>query len=129
MSNNTGRAISTYIRHIYSIGFSSIMITFFNTNLSLRFYPYIGEDNNGRSQYDNEKGITTTFSYDGASLLYLIAMKILEGEDSEKEIRSTLECYSNTALTFEYKPGQNNQMEAYLTIDKNNETIPFKFNA
>jgi hypothetical protein len=34
---------------------------------------------------------------------------------------------NKAALIFEYKPDQGNQMAAYLAIDKNNQSIPFKF--
>jgi hypothetical protein len=42
-------------------------------------------------------------------------------------VEVVLPCNNNTTLTFEYKPDENKQMRAYLTINKNDVTIPFMF--
>jgi hypothetical protein len=117
---------STFIRSFYAPGYSSITVSYFNTNLSLRFYRYSGKDNIGLAQYDLKNGMTTTVNYEAASYLYQAAMFILKDINPEKEIRAVLPC-NKAALIFEYKSDQGNQMAAYLTIDKNNQSISFKF--
>ena len=118
---------STFIRSLYSVGFSSLMLSFYKTNLSFGFCRYIGKNNVGFSQYDTKNFVTSTINYEGASLLYQIATSILDGKNADKEINAVLQC-NNATLTFEYKPDENNQMTAYLTINKNNQLITFKFN-
>jgi uncharacterized protein affecting Mg2+/Co2+ transport len=46
--------------------------------------------------------------------------------NAEKEIKVMVPC-NNANLIFEYKREQDNQMAAYLVIEKNNQVIPFKF--
>ena len=70
--------------------------------------------------------MTTTVNPDGASYLYLNAMPIIRDINPENEVKAVLDCY-NAALIFEYKRDQDNQMVAYLTIDKNNQSITFRF--
>jgi hypothetical protein len=118
--------ISTVIRSFYAPGYSSMTLTYFNTYLSLRFYQYDGKNDIGLSHYDLKNGMTATVNYEGASFLYLAAMSILEGRNSEKGMRAVLPC-NKAALIFEYKSDQDNQMAAYLTIEKNNQSILFKF--
>jgi hypothetical protein len=101
-------------------------LSFFNWSLSLRFYQYTGKNKDGFDHYDLKNGVTTTVNYENASCLYKAAMSILEDIDLEKEIRAELPCY-NAALIFEYKREQNNQMSAYLTIEKNDQSISFRF--
>jgi hypothetical protein len=117
---------STVIRHFYAPGYSFIMMSYFNTHLSLRFHRYTGKDNVGLSQYDCKNGMTTTVNYEGAAYLYQVAMPILEDMNSEKVINAVLPC-NKAALIFEYKPEQDNYMAAYLTIEKNDQSIPFRF--
>jgi hypothetical protein len=121
--------INTVLRNFYSPNYSFITVAYFNTHLSLRFYRYTGKNNNNgfdQDIYDLKNGMTTTVNYEGASYLYQAAMSILKGMNSEKEIRAVLPC-NKAALIFEYKSDQDNQMAAYLTIEKNNQSIPFKF--
>jgi hypothetical protein len=92
----------------------------------LRFFRYDGKDNADRSHYDLKNGLTTTVNYEGAFYLYQTGMSILNDINSEKEIRGVLPCYKAT-LIFEYKREQDNQMAVYLTIEKNNQSILFKF--
>nr|WP_092067927.1 hypothetical protein [Dendrosporobacter quercicolus]NSL46847.1 hypothetical protein [Dendrosporobacter quercicolus DSM 1736] len=54
-------------------------------------------------------------------------MAVIDGKYAEQQILAVLQCNNNTTLIFEYKPDQYNQMDSYLTINKNNETISFKF--
>jgi hypothetical protein len=53
-------------------------------------------------------------------------MFILKDINPEKEIRAVLQC-NKADLIFEYKPDRDSQMAAYLTIEKNNQSISFKF--
>lgn len=80
MNNNT------YIRTLYSPGFSFLMMSFFKTNLTLNFVPYLGKD------------VELVFPYS-----------------------------NNATLIFENKLDQDNQMGAYLLINKNNGTMNFRF--
>jgi len=63
----------------------------------------------------------------GVALLYKVAVDIFNDESPNKEIEVVLPRNNNTALTFEYKHGQDNQMEAHLTIERDGRIIPFKF--
>jgi hypothetical protein len=124
MYNN--KPTNTFIRNIFSPGFSALTMSFFNTYLTLCFNAYIGKDNNGFDQYCKKTFLSTSIRYEGAAFFWLIAMPIQEGKQ-EKQINAVFRCGKNASLLFEYKPDENNQMAAYLTINKNNETIPFKF--
>lgn len=105
MNNNT------YIRTLYSPGFSFLMMSFFKTNLTLNFVPYLGKDNVGRSQYSKTEFLSTTVHYEGAAAFYMTAMPILDGNESQVELVFP---YSNNAtLIFENKLDQDNQMGAY----------------
>jgi hypothetical protein len=126
MGINKRKPLTTVIRNLYSPGFSSIVVSFYNYNLSFGFSRYIGKNNAGMSEYEKSY-LTTTVNYEGAALLYQIAMLIIYGKYSENEIKTVLQCNNNATLTFEYKYDQNNQFVAYLTINKNNESISFKF--
>jgi hypothetical protein len=122
-------SINTVIRGFYAPGYSYITLSYFNTHLALRFHRYIGKNNNNgfdQDLYDLPNGMTTTVTYEGASYLYQAAMFILTDINSEKEIRAVIQC-NKAALIFEYKPDQDNQMVAYLTIEKNGQSIPFRF--
>ena len=120
-------AINTYIRTLYSEECSSLMMYFYNHNLSFSLAPYMGKNKNGLNQYDMSKIIRTTVNYEGASFLYQAAMLIINGKQLDNQIMATLQCYGNTTLSLVYKLDQDNQMYAYLVINKNNESIPFRF--
>jgi hypothetical protein len=127
MVMKNGKLVNTYIRTLYSEGLSSIMISFFNANLTFSFAPYMGKNHSGFDQFDTSKSLRTTVNYEMASFLYLVAMSVIDGQYAEQQISAVLQCNNNTTLIFEYKPDQYNQMGGYLTINKNNETISFKF--
>ena len=115
------------IRTIYAPGYSYLMLSYFRTNLTLNFVPYIGQDNTGKSEYCNNTHLSTSINHEGAAFFYLQATSILDGKDTGKQIETVLPCNNGTTLTFEYKPGENNQMNAYIAINKNNQTILFRF--
>jgi len=114
--------ISTPARDLYSTrvrneyGCYHLQLGFFNRSFSFLF----------NSKYersgDNVKLLPmgTTINQNGAALLYLAAKSILDGEYSNKEVTATVPCNNNTALTLEYAPGENNQSEAYLIIERDN---------
>lgn len=58
--------------------------------------------------------------------MYQIASSIFNGNNPETQIKSVFSC-NNATLTLEYKPDENNSMYTYLTIDKNSETLVFRF--
>ena len=126
---NNKQSANTFIRNMYSPGFSCLRLSLFKMNLTFCFNPYTGTDNRGLSQYCKKTFLSTTINYEGAALFYFIAMSIVKGTDSDTQIEATVQCNNNTSLTFEYKPDQNNQMTAYMVIRKNDEVIPFMFSS
>jgi hypothetical protein len=98
--------------------------------LSLRFYRHVEtveKNHNGFNYYyDFKNGIGTLVNTEGATFLLLAARTILLDKKAEKGMRAVLQ-YNETTLILECKPEENNQMAAYLTIEKNDESISFKF--
>jgi hypothetical protein len=90
---------STYLRKFYAPDYASITLSFFDWKLSLRFYRYLGKNNDGSDWYDLKNGITTTVDYEGASYLHKTAIFILKGRDQKKEIKAELPCNNATVLT------------------------------
>lgn len=127
MSNQYKKAVSTYVRNIYSMGYSYIMISYFNTNLSFYFAPFKSKDATGRSFYDSTKKLTTTVNYEGAFALYKTASDIVNGKEATNGAVLTIPCASGASLTLERNPGQNGQMETLFTIFKSYTSISFKF--
>jgi len=118
---------NTFLRTLYSPGFSSLTLSYYLANITLKFIPYIGKDNTGLSKYCDKTFLSISINPDGASFFYMIASKIIDGKELDKPIETVLPCLNGTTLTFEYKPDEKNLMAAYLVIDKNNQTIRFKF--
>jgi hypothetical protein len=81
----------------------------------------------GFDQYDMKTFLSTSVNYEGAAGLFFVAMSILVGKNSENEVEFVLPCSNDATLTLKYKRDQNNQMSAWLIIDKQNQTIPFRF--
>jgi len=126
MNNNNSE--NTKIKTLYAPGFSSLTMSYFKSNLVLKFIPYIGENNQGIDQYSKNVFYNTSLNPTRAAFFFNQASRILDGKANEP-IDVVLPCNSGTNLTFEYKPDQNNNnpMTVYLTIDKNNVTVPFRF--
>ena len=104
-----------------------MMITYFKYNLSILLQPYTGTDpDTGRSKY-GKQGIMTTVNYEGAAALFLVASDILDGKTAAQEIRLTIPCVADATITLERVQGQDGQMETFLTVAKNNESLAFKF--
>lgn len=118
--------VSTYIRSIHSSGFASLMMWFFNTNLTLGFQPWIGKDQIGLDKYDRNKFLSTSIDHEKAAMLWLLATPIIEGRQNN-QIYLEIPCNKQAKLIFKYRTDENNQMRAYLTIEKNGERITFKF--
>jgi hypothetical protein len=68
----------------------------------------------------------TTVNWESAGALYKTAEDIIYGRINE--VLLVIPC-TEASLVFERRPGQNGQMETLLIIQKNNETIPFRFKA
>jgi hypothetical protein len=116
-----------FIRGLYSPGYSSLIISFFKGNLVFKFVPYVGKDARGFSRYSKETFLSTSINYGGASYFLLTAMSILYGEEADRQLVAEYPCSNGATLTLENKPDENNQMRAYLVINKNKVTIPFSF--
>ena len=114
---------NVYIRTLYSPGFSFIMFSFYKTNLSIRFSPWISKDKTGRNQYDTMKCLSTTISDENAAVLYYLAKKIVEGE-LNNPVYYPIQCNKQTTLRFEYDANK-----AYFSIEKDREKINFEFAA
>lgn len=128
MSNNNQKqqtVTSTQIRNFYSDGISYLNVSFFNTNLSFKFYPFIRKDNIGKSEYDLKNGINTTVNFEGAYALWDASNNIIDV--SINEINLPIPCAAGAILTLERKLGQNGEMETIFSISKNGILIPFKF--
>ena len=128
MKQNRRNQPSTYVRILRSPGYSSLLIFYYGERLTFSFAPYLGEDYKGHHQYSQSEFLRTTFDYEAAVCLYLIAKSISDGKDPENQRHFVRNIY-NMTLTFEYRPDENNEMSAYLTIANkdNNKTIQFKF--
>lgn len=123
--NNTQPKTSTQIRNMYSDGMCYLNISFFNTNLSFKFYPFLSKDDIGRSSYDMNHGQNTTVNYEYAYALYKLSNDIIEGKVQECNL--LIPCAGGASLTFERKLGQSGQYETLLTINKNNNIISYRF--
>lgn len=125
-NNNQRTNTSTQIRNFYSDGMSYLNVSFFNTNLSFRFYPFISKDNIGRSTYDMKNGLNTTVNYEGAYALLDVANDIIDGKINETNL--PIPCAAGASLKLERKLAQDGTMETIFSITKNNITIGFRFN-
>lgn len=113
--------MNTYIKCLYSPGFSFVMLSFYKTNLSLGFTPWAGQDKNGSSNYDRNRFLSTTINDEHAASLYYLVTKIVEGT-SLAPVQCVISCNKDTTLTFEY-----NAEKATLVIEKQKEKIVFEF--
>lgn len=118
-------ATSTQIRNMYSEGISYLNISFFNTNLAFKLYPFMKKDNIGKSVYDMKNGQNTTVNFDGAYALYKTSNDIIDG--NIHEVNLSIPCAAGATLTLERKLSQTGEMETILSLSKNNVIIPFKF--
>ena len=115
------------IRTLYSPGFSSFKMSYFKTNLVLGFAPYIGKDDRGFDKYCIKSFLSTSINPEGAAFFYTQASRILDCRHSVEQVEVVLPCNKGASLTFTYKLDESNQMSAYMSINKNNEAIQFRF--
>jgi len=108
------------IRNLYSPGLSTVTLSFYKTNLSIVFSPWVQEQ--GRQNKLNTKHfISTTISDENAAALYMLSKQISEGTQSDP-VQYLIQCNKQTMLTFEY-----DTEKACLIIEKGAEKIFFEF--
>jgi len=118
---------NTRIKTIPSPGFSCLMISLFRKYLTLNFVPWRETDHNGIDIYCRDVFRSTTLDLEGAASFYRIAKSIIDGSGSDKQVQIVLRCKRKADLVFEYKRESDGQMVAYLAINKEDLTIPFRF--
>lgn len=123
--NNNQTNTSTQIRNLYSENMSYLNVSFYNTRLSFKFYPYIGKDNSGKSMYDLKNGQNTTVDFDGAGALLDIIEDIIDGKTQECDL--PIPCASGAELKLHRGIGNEGKLETVFSINKNNTVIPFRF--
>ena len=67
---NDNKPTNLQIRTLYAPGFSSLMMSYFKTNLVLNFVPYIGKDNRGFDTYCKAKFLSTSINSEGVAFFY-----------------------------------------------------------
>jgi hypothetical protein len=120
------RILGTVIRSFFAPGYSTIMLSYYRGKLSLDFYPYTGKDDKGLDHYDYGSDITTTLNYETASGLYQAAMYIITDRYMEEEVKAVFKC-KKAVITFECKSDPETRLAAYLTVEENDQSIPFRF--
>lgn len=118
---------TTHIRTLFSSGMSSLTIKFFNVNLSLQMMPFTGKDANGRDQYDRQRSVMTTINFEGAALLLKMAKDVIDGKVEGENVQVDVPCNNNVTVSMVWNRGENGQSSTQLTINKNGQTIPFRF--
>ena len=106
--------------------YSCMVMSYFREFLTLKFNPRI-DDEHGFPKYNMGTYLSTTFDIDGARYFYQIAKPIIDGSAADKPERTIIPCKRDAELIFEYKPESDGQMRAFLTINKDNLSIPFLF--
>ena len=119
-------SMNTIIRKLYSPGYSALTMSLYKLNLTLSFAPFLKKENNNHDKYCFKSFQSTSIGYNEAAFFYLVTIPIMEGRAYSKQVEAELSCSNNTRLIFEHKL-DNDQMNSYLTIQKNNRTIPFMF--
>ena len=121
MNNNNHERYSTYLRTLYSPGFSAILLSYYKIHLSLLFQPFERTDPRAGMDVYSKRGIMTTVNYAGAFGLWKSCYDIIHG--NAETLAVTIHCARNATLTLEKRaPG-----EVFLTISKDSEIISHKF--
>ena len=120
---NNKLAVSTQVRNFYSEGISYMNVKFFNTNLSFQFFRLESRTNEGRSVF-SKQGLMTSVNFEYAYALYQVAMDIINNK--VQEVNVVIPCAQDATLSLERKKVNNSYVTA-LTINKNNDSIPFIF--
>ena len=112
---------STFLRNLYSPGFSCILVSYYKVNLSLLFQAFEGtEPRTGWDAY-SKRGLMTTVNYDGAYGLWQACHYIIHS--NAETLTATIHCARNATLTIEKKaPG-----EVFITISKDGQFVSHKF--
>ena len=110
-----------YIRSLYSSGFSSMMCSFYSTNLSIGFWPWISKDQMGRDRYDKNRFVSTTINDESAASLYFLSKQIIGGT-LNNPAQYLIRCNKQTSLLFENDAGTTR-----LIIEKGKDKIVFQF--
>lgn len=126
MANGNKTTTSTQIRNFYSEGVSYLNVSFFNTKLCFKFYPFIGKENN-LSKYDMKNGQSTSVDYEGAAALYQILKDIDEGKIKECNI-DNIPCTPGATLKINRSFNEHGVLKTVFSINKNNVEIPYVFN-
>lgn len=125
MAQNNQQSTNTQIRDLYSEGISRLNTSFYNTNLSFKFYPFAGKDNTGKNSYDKEKCQNTTVNFEGAAALEIISKLIIDEKIDEVDL--PIQCAGGASLNLVRRPAASGGMETVFSITKNGVTIPFVF--
>lgn len=118
---------NTYVGDFESPGYSLIRMSYYMIYLTLDFTPWLRWSKSGKSIYDIKSSLSTSIDTDGANYFYQIIMSIIREETSDKVIEAPLSCKNNTTLTLHYQPDEKKQMNAFLTIEKNDQVIAYRF--
>ena len=124
---------NTHIKTLGSPGISQLTLSLYPCEknnkkyLVLKFVPCIGKDDLGFDKYCNDTYPSTSIDYEGAKAFYPAVKAILDRPDSVKPFTTQLQCGKSATLTFAYKQEQDGTMGSYLTINKDNITVPFRF--
>ena len=118
-----------YLGPYYSIGYSSLHLSYYGDLLTVSFQPYEGVDKDGKHQFSKKVFQSTTINHEGAAYFYCLAARVLNGIDLDKEFEACLQCGKNATLTLHYMKDNDrkDEMCAFFVIRKNDETIPFLF--
>lgn len=110
-----------YIRNLYAPGFSLITLSFYKTNLSISYAPWIGENEIGLHRYDTKNYVSTTINDENVAALYSLTQQILNGT-MKNPCQYVIQCNKQAVILFEY-----DLEKTQLNIEKNGEKIPFIF--
>lgn len=113
--------MNTVIRSLYSPGFTSMMLSFYRTNLAIAFTPWISKDKTGRDRYDTKNFTSTTISDESAAALYFLSTQIIQGTVVDP-LQYVIQGNKNSTLLFESEAGK-----TFLTLEKGKDRIVFEF--
>ena len=123
MNNKDYSRYSTFLRNLYSPGFSCILMSYYKSYLSLLFQPFERTDPQTGKDIYSKRGLITTLSFSGAYGLWKACHSIIH--NNVKTLIYTMPCAYDATLTLEKKaPG-----EVFVTLSKNNQSISHKFDS
>lgn len=123
--DNNFKQVTTQIRNFYSDS-CYMNMSFFNTNLSFRFYPAMPQkDSMGRNSYDMKNGLTTTIDAEYAYALFKTIDDVLTNKVQECVLN--IPCAGNATLSFKREQVPTGEIASFLVINKNNMTLAYRF--